>query len=361
VLPVSPWFGSSEMTITDPLRELPRAGGMPPVAGVLRAAPEDFRVDEDLGFAPDGEGEHVLLQVSKRNVNTDRVAQRIAQLAGVRPVDVGYAGLKDRNAVASQWLSVHLAGRKEPHWQALEDGELRVLAVARHRRKLRRGALHGNRFDIVVRALVGAPHDLEPRLARIAAECMPNYFGEQRFGRGGANLERASALFEGRLRERNPHKRGLYLSAARAQLFNLVLARRVQEGTWNHALPGDAMMLAGSRSYFVADAPDAEIERRVAAFDLHPSGPLWGRGEPPSRGQARLLEDEVLSGWEGWRAGLERFGLEQERRALRLVVRELAWELNGGALRLRFHLPAGTYATTVLRELVGNVEAERGD
>jgi tRNA pseudouridine13 synthase len=212
--------------------------------------------------------------------------------------------------------------------------------------------LSGNRFQIAVRQIEGDLSVLEARLARVAEHGVPNYFGEQRFGRGGNNLMRADGMLRGRFRERNRHKRGLYLSAARSWLYNRVLAVRVEEGSWNRPLPGDAMILDGRRGAFTADPLDQAILARCAAGEIHPSGPLWGRGERLCSGPVRESEDTVLGESLAWREGLEAAGLEQERRALRLPVREMQWTLEPELLRLAFRLDAGAYATAVLREIV---------
>jgi tRNA pseudouridine13 synthase len=330
-----------------------RSTGPPCAVGRIRAAAEDFRVDEVLGFEPDGHGDHAYLRVRKRDTNTEWLARQLARLAGVRSMDVGYAGLKDRRAVTTQWFSVCVAGRDEPDWRQMESDEVQVLEVARHARKLRRGALAGNTFEITVRELSGDRAAVEGRLARIAIEGVPNYFGEQRFGRGGANLERARAMFDGRLGRLRRHERSLYLSAARSWLFNLVVERRVEDGSWNRPLPGEVLMLDGTSSVFNIDEPDDEIRRRVDEQDIHPTGPLWGRGPLLTRGACRALEESVLAAQSSWRRGLEAAGLEQARRALRLRVRELGWAwLNQHSLVLRFELPAGGYATGVLREAI---------
>lgn len=325
----------------------------PEISGTIRVTPEDFQVDEDLGFEPDGAGEHVFLKVRKRNANTDWVARQIARVAGVRPGDVSYAGMKDRNAVTTQWFSVQLPGRDMPDWTPLQSDNLQVQSAVRNSRKLRRGALRGNRFMLVVRELSGTLSDLEARLQRIVTQGVPNYFGVQRFGHDAGNLDKAEALFKGTLKVRDRHIRGLYLSAARSHLFNQVLSQRVMGGTWNKALPGEALMLNGSHSVFVADTVDATIEQRLAAFDIHPTGPLWGRGTSMARDQALALEQSALADYATFRTGLEHAGLSQERRALRLTVADLTWEfIAGETIQLSFSLPAGTYATSVLRELV---------
>lgn len=323
----------------------------------MRAQPEDFFVDEVLGFEPDGEGEHVLLQVEKRNTNTQWLADQLAGFAGIPKRDVSYAGLKDRNAVTRQWFSLRLAGAPEPDWDNLPVDNVRVLQHARHRRKLRRGALQGNRFHLRVRELQGDLAALETRLQHIAQQGVPNYFGEQRFGHQGANLQQAVAMFQGK-RVKDRHKRSLYLSAARSFLFNELLSQRVARGDWNRAIAGDVMLLAGSNSYFVPEANDATIQQRLADFDIHPSGCLWGKGESPAQLEAAALERALAETHPVLCRGLEQAGLKQERRALRLPVADLHWNLAAAdqVLELRFTLPAGAYATSVLRELVVTAE-----
>ncbi|MDF9391211.1 MULTISPECIES: tRNA pseudouridine(13) synthase TruD [Methylococcus] len=333
--------------------DLPRAHGVLNCRGRLRVSPEDFRVDEILGFEPTGQGEHAFLHIRKTGENTDYVAQRIARLAGVKPMDVGYAGLKDRHAVASQWFSVALAGRPAPDWSALECESIAVLRHTRHDRKLKRGALASNRFRILVRGLEGACDGLEARCAAIRAAGVPNYFGPQRFGHGGRNLQEALRLFAEPRRRIDRNKRSLYLSAARSYLFNRILAHRVGHGSWNRAVEGDAFMFTGSNGFFLADNRDEDIQRRIEALTIHPSGTLWGTGDPVISGTALEMERAALAQCAEFREGLERCGLETARRALRLPVPDLAFAwIEDSACELTFSLPAGAYATTVLRELV---------
>ncbi len=322
----------------------------PAIRALLRARPEDFEVEEQLPFNLAGEGEHVWLKIRKRGVNTDRVAQALARAAGVPRRAVGYAGMKDRHAVAVQWFSVHLPGREAPSWDGLGTG-IEVFETVRHSRKLQVGALSGNRFGITLRECAGDRDGLLPRIEEIHHRGVPNYFGEQRFGRDSANVERARAMFAGEV-IRDRHLRGIYLSAARAFLFNEVLARRVADGTWNTPLDGEAFILDGSRSFFFDDGTDATLPQRLAQGDIHPSGPLWGKGEPPTRGVARALEEEIAARHSELAAGLAQADLRQERRALRVIPRELAADwLDAATLQLRFALPPGSYATAVLREL----------
>ncbi len=345
------------MTDYSELPDWPRASEKPVASAVIRSCPEDFQVDEVLNFAFDGEGEHLLVHVRKRHQNTADIAQKLARHAGVKVRDIGYAGLKDRNAVTTQWFSVWLPGKPDPDWSAFENDDLQILSSHRHRRKLQRGALQGNRFVIVLRDIefsgIADQQTLEQQLAVIQKQGVPNYFGEQRFGRGGKNLSEAAAMFNGR-RVKARHLRSLYLSSARSFLFNEVLAARITAGNWRQVLPGEVLMLAGSRSFFVADELNEEIEQRLMNGDVLPSGPLWGRGELASQQDAEVLEQNTLAGQAVYREGLETAGLKQERRALRLAVADFQWQWlpEGKNLQLCFELPSGCYATSVLRELI---------
>ncbi len=336
---------------------LPRAFGATDARGVIRADPADFFVEEIPPCEPDGEGEHVLLKIEKCGENTEWVARQLARLAAVPARDVSYAGLKDRHAVTRQWFSVRLAGRAEPEWRGLASETLKILETARHRRKLRRGALRGNRFIIRVRELTGERERLESRLRRIQQQGIPNYFGEQRFGRQGANLVHAQALFGGRLGRVGRLRRGLYISAARSLLFNQVLARRIELGNWNRLLPGECVALQGSRSRFHLEEPDVALQSRLDAMDIHPTGPLWGRGDAGVTAEAMEVESAALAGFADWRSGLERCGAVMERRALRAPVQAMSWEIAPDQLVVAFTLPKGSYATALLRECLDYSDA----
>lgn len=341
---------------------LPRAWtDAPPLHGTLRTVPEDFVVEEIASVEPEGEGEHLWLQIRKRGQNTAFVARELARLAGIHPREVGYAGLKDRHAVTTQWFSLP-DPRRQIDWRPgpLLDG-VELLQVRRHTRKLRRGTLAGNRFRIRLRAWQGDVDAAQALCARIVAAGVPNYFGEQRFGRAGGNLERAADLFRRSYRPQGRNERGLLLSAARSLLFNEVLAERVRRGDWNRILPGEAVLLDGSGSFFLVEGTDevAEAEARRARGDCHPSGPLWGRGRLPSRGEAGELEQRIAANHPLFCEGLEHAGLKQERRSLRLLPQALALDLEGGDPVLSFELPPGSYATVLLRELVDYRDATR--
>lgn len=336
---------------------LPRAHGEAVLSARIRTSPEDFFVEELPGFEPSGQGEHLLLTIEKRGMNTVFAAKRLAQWARVPEMAVSYAGLKDRHAVTRQRFSVHLPKKIAPDIAALESPDFHVLEHTWHSRKLPRGALAGNRFVLVLRQVQGDRDAIEERLRSIANRGVPNYFGEQRFGRGGDNVDQALAMFAGRRVRRE--ERTLLLSAARSELFNRVLAERVRADNWDLALDGEVWSLDGSRSVFGPESFTDALAARLAAFDIHPSGPLWGRGELRSRGEAAELETRALAGEQAaaLRRGLEAAGLEQERRALRLRPANLDWRwLDDESLELAFALPPGAYATVVLAEL-GDVDS----
>lgn len=336
------------------VQALSRAHGAPPLHGRLRAQPEDFIVEEALGYVADGAGEHVLLTVQKREANTAWVAQQLARFAGVDARSVGYAGRKDRHALTTQSFSVHLPGRSDPDWGALQLPGVRVLAAQRHGRKLKRGALDGNRFVLRIRAVTGERVAAEQRLARMRDVGVPNAFGAQRFGRGGDNADAARRMFAGRRVARA--EREMLLSAARAYLFNLVLDQRVRDGNWNLGMPGELWALAGSRAWFGPQNPDPALLLRLADFDIAPSGPLWGAGPSPAGDACARIEDAIADAHADLAQGLARAGLEHARRALRLDLRGLTWQWLDADLELRFALPAGAYATAVLRELLDDAD-----
>jgi tRNA pseudouridine13 synthase len=353
-----PGQGATQPKTWRSFHTLPRAYGMPPIRCRLRTEPADFVVDEILAFGPDGGGEHRLLKVRKTDCNTDWTARRIAGLAGVPHKVVGYAGLKDRRAVTTQWFSVHLGPRPEPDWSLLAADGIEVLESHAHKRKLRRGLLAGNAFELLLRDVTGAHDALRQRVDAIAQCGVPNYFGPQRFGRNDGNLHRAEAMFRGipaaddRGRRAGRHLTGLYLSAARAQLFNELLAARIERGDWRQALPGERLQLRGSHSHFLAETIDARLRARVADGDAQPTGPLFGAGEPLTAGAVAALEDAVRARFPEWQHGMIAAGLKQERRPLVLYPEGLRLDWPAAdQVRLRFTLPAGAYATALLREL----------
>lgn len=305
----------------------PRAAPIEQVAAAFKTEPADFRVAEHLDFDPDGSGEHLYLQIEKTNLTSAEVADWLAERYSLRPGDVGLAGMKDKHAITTQWFSLPIAENPPQNIQWHDDGRsLRTLTATRHSRKLRRGQLSRNDFQIrltqpgshvCIRTLTD--------LAALVAQGVPNYFGPQRFGRD--NVDQALGWLAQRRRRRvSAFKKGLYLSVLRSFLFNEVLAARVRHCNWKSCVEGDVLDLG------------------------HPTGPLWGRGRSGASLQAAEIEQLALAPYD-WLDDLEHAGVTQQRRPLVLMPSNFRCEQSeGGDLELSFSLPPGGYATVLLRE-----------
>jgi tRNA pseudouridine13 synthase len=331
--------------------EWPYAWGGPIGSGVIKAVVDDFIVEEILPFEPEGEGEHVFLHIEKCGENTEYVARLLARHAGVRQRDIGIAGLKDRHARTRQWFSVWLPGKEGPEWNGAETNTVKILQVVRHARKLKRGALSGNRFQITVRQWDGDKTLMEKRLRLIRQRGYPNYFGEQRFGRAGQNVIKALTLADGKKIKRE--QQSLLLSAARSFLFNQVLANRVEDHSWNRLLAGEMCQWQNSNSLFrIEECLQQELDR-LDAGEIHPTASLWGLGAENGSGVADFLEQAVMERYEELVDVVTQLGVEAGRRSLRVMPQQMQWEFSQDKqLVLRFVLPAGSYATALLRELV---------
>ncbi|PCJ37446.1 MAG: tRNA pseudouridine(13) synthase TruD [Cellvibrionales bacterium] len=291
----------------------------------LKTEPEDFVVVEEFDEASfSGCGEHVCLQIRKRGQNTRWIAAALAEVAGVAERDIGFCGMKDRRAITTQWFSVAHTDEWRMPTSAIPDCE--VLQVTRHQRKLRRGSHRGNHFTIRLRKVSSSVDvkQMDERLSLIATKGVPNYFGEQRFGIAGQNLLEADRLLRRGRQRKLGGRQGIFLSAARSYLFNRVLSARVKQESWSQRLEGET----------------------------EPQGPLWGRGRSCSRGELAALESQVLADFQPWCDAMEHLGLDQQRRDLLLRPSRFEWHWQGRDLYLSFALPVGTYATSVLRELL---------
>ena len=319
------------------LPQWPNAYPASGASATLKLLNEDFIVTELPLQLASGEGEHIWLEIEKNGANTAFVAQQLAEAASVQDRDVGYAGLKDRYAITRQWFSIYLPKGETPDLTQLQHPEFKVLSQSRHVKKLRPGDLQGNRFRIVLRDVTGDRDAIEANLKAVASQGVPNYFGAQRFGFEGGNVEQGRAMLAREVRVRNPKKKGIYLSAVRSFVFNEVLALRVQQGLWGKTLPGDVVDEAG-----------------------RPTGPLWGRGRVTTTDQAQTLENGVAERHATLCDGMEHAGLDQDRRVLEARPMDMSWEwLQANQLVLTFSLPAGSYATAVLNEILRTTEPDR--
>lgn len=325
--------------------------GQPESTAVIRSCPEDFQVIENLGFEPEGEGEHVFLYIRKTGENTDWVARQLANFAQISPRDVSYAGKKDRHAVTEQWFCAKFPIKRNLNWKLFGGDSIQVLNAVRHPRKLRLGTLKGNRFRLRLRQ-VSNLSALEKRIELISASGVPNYFGEQRFGNDFGNLEKGIALLKGEYQERQRHKKGMYISAVRSWLFNQLLSMRIEQGLWDTLLKGDALMLAESHSCFVADEIEPELMTRLVNSEVNLTGPMWGKGEMLAGLDAENWERSQSDNWKEIKGLLEQLSLKQERRSLRLKPAKMKFEpISDTECWIEFELPAGAFATSVLREI----------
>ncbi len=335
------------------LPDWPRAHGGPLSTVDFKRSPEDFLVDEVLGFEPAGDGEHDLLHIEKTDSNTAWLARQLARHAEIPARDVGYCGLKDRRSVSRQWFSVRRPSGAGTNWESLSLEGVRILRIERHERKLRPGSHAANRFSILLYHQEPLDMSFDDRFVEhssiVTTEGVPNYFGEQRFGREGANIELARRVFSGGRVKRE--QRSIAISSARSFLFNETLARRVADGNWNRLLPGDLAGLDGSASIFAVETVDTELLQRLSRHDIHPALSLWGEGAPRSSGKPAALECEVARKWPDLAEGLVSARVEAGSRPTRLVPGDWTCSSSPDGIEVRFTLRRGEFATALLREL----------
>ena len=330
------------------LNELNFAYDPPNSRGQIKSHPDDFCVEENLGFELTGEGEHLCLLIEKKLLNTEDMAKIIARALSLPLKAISYAGLKDKFAKTTQWFSLHLPGIADPNLECLVTDNYRVLKSMRHNKKLKIGALKGNDFIIKINPFNYDKDELLARIETIKINGVPNYFGPQRFGHHGSNLQRAQEVLLENKKIKNRHLRGIYYSAARSFLFNQIVSLRVGEKNWRLPVEGDLMMLAGSHSVFQTDTIDEELLKRVTEHDVFPAAPLWGVGKELLTKAALQIQHNAIEPWHQWCVALEAHGLQKSYRSMVLLPENLRFNENV----FTFSLPTGAFATTVLRELL---------
>jgi tRNA pseudouridine13 synthase len=319
--------------------------------GKIRCVPEDFVVDEVPAYPAAGHGGHLFVRFEKRGLTTREAVSLLASALGVNTRDVGVAGQKDKHAVTTQWASFERVAPEAA--LALEIPNVRVLAAIPHPHKLRTGHVRANRFVLVIREAtdIGAACEV---LAQLQRDGVPNYYGEQRFGIGERNVVRAFAMLRGESRgPRDRFERKMLMSALQSALFNQWLAERVVEQLYARPVLGDLLRKEDTGGLFINQDNDDAV-RRMEAWEVSPTGPMFGasmrrpEGEADAREQAIFaksgLTDEMLAAHA--KAG------EGTRRAARVQLTNCEVEQTEEGLRLVFELPAGAYATTVLREVM---------
>lgn len=323
---------------------------MPQGEAIFKKLPEDFIVTEQLGFELSGEGENLMLLIEKRQLNTQQVCEYLAKFFKKRLRDIGYAGLKDKQSISQQWFSVQLNRTAEIQLDNIETSEITVIKAIRHDKKLRVGALSANQFNIRLRD-INTTDDLNAKLSVIAKHGVPNYFGPQRFGIKGNNLNWFQRMVNGES-IRNKKLKGFALSAGRSYLFNQCVSQRIEIDQFDKVIEGDVFVLAGKNSYFCFDKNDTDYQQRLDTFDINISAPLYGGGESPAKQGSLDAEQEVAEKYSDWINTLSDNGLEHERRSIRLVPTDMSWRFTDNILDIQFSLPSGCFATSVLREVI---------
>lgn len=324
----------------------------PKQTALLKAECADFVVKEQLGYDMSGDGEFVAVKVRKTDCNTLFVGEQLAKFAGISARNMSYAGLKDRKAVTEQWFSLQMPGQPTPDFSQFSLEGVEILDVTRHQRKIRIGSLQGNHFEILLRN-VEETDELKVRLDFLAKNGFPNYFTEQRFGRDGNNLTQALRWANGEIKVKDRNKRSFYLSAARSEMFNLIVSKRMELNLEQQILVGDVLQLNGSHSWFVVDESEdlAQLQQRLAQQDVLLTAPLIGEEEK----SAVDFEHEIFAQHQALFALMRQERMKAARRPILMHPQYFQWQFEPNGLRLQFALPAGSYATALIRELV-NVE-----
>lgn len=322
--------------------------------GTIRSSANDFKVTEINNIECSGQGEHLWLYIEKINSNTDWIAKQLANICQVPRKRVSFAGLKDRNAITQQWFSIQLPKISDvDQIQSALPPEVIVKNAQRHHKKLKVGQLDNNQFEITIRDINGDRNNIEDNINQVKSFGVPNYFGPQRFGIDLGNISKAQDWFSGSYQPKTTHLKSLLISTSRSHIFNAIVAHRIKKNQWRNAIPGDILQLDGSRSWFhAADATEEEIKQRLAAFDLHITAAMWGENDVQSTDDCALIESHVAEQYDEYLHGLKKFRLRQDRRSIRINVSDLKYQWQDHDLILTFTLPPGSYATSVIREII---------
>lgn len=323
------------------ITKLPRALGDTSLRAKYRQTPEDFKVNELLGFNPSGTGDHIYLHIEKRELNTQAVMMDLAHQMRLKPVDMGYAGRKDKYAVTRQWFSAHAPKSLGIDVGSIQGSKYKILDSSRHTHKLRTGQLIGNEFQIQLVDVEGSAELLKQRFESISKQGFPNYFGPQRFGRDGQNLSRGQSMLSGNLRVKDRNQRSMYLSACRSFLFNEILAERIRLNNWQQAIEGD---------FF--EAIELPTEAGVGVEEELLCGPMVGDGDSRVTGEALIIENRVMSEFPELVKGIANSRVKWQRRPFKVMPLQTGYQENTDGLLLTFTLPKGCFATSLLRELL---------
>ncbi|MGC9493667.1 tRNA pseudouridine(13) synthase TruD [Vibrio genomosp. F10] len=344
--------------MSDVLSQFHYLHGKPSAKAKLKAKAEDFKVSEDLGYEFTGSGEHLMIRIRKTGENTSFVANELAKACQVKSKDISWAGLKDRHAVTEQWLSVHLPTGETPDFSAFlaQYPSIEILDTQRHNKKLRPGDLAGNDFEITLSDVTNVEQVIE-RIEKIEKLGVPNYFGSQRFGHQGNNLEEARRWGRDNVRTRNQNQRSLYLSSARSWIFNKIVSARIEQGVFDTLLVGD--VVSGSESGLVTEDNIASLQQALSRKDIQITAAMAGDNELPTKGKAQELELPNLDSEPDLMALIRGNRMRHDRRAVLLQPKNFTWTHNENSVTLTFSLDSGSFATSIVRELVEDEVVER--
>lgn len=355
----------SSLFFQERLKNLLTLNKKPLINATIRQSVNDFQVNEELSFETSGEGEHLFLLIEKRQCNTDWVAKSLQQYFQLRSQDIGYAGKKDKHAITRQWFSCHLPG-KNIDVELLEkeffsNENLKLIELTRHNKKLRKGSVLANHFTIKLTNLSGEVNNdtIDKVIKKLKTQGFPNYFGYQRFGHNAENLSKANLLLTGKIKIRSKNKKGLYLSAARSFLFNQLLSERIHLKNFTTPVSGDCFNINGSQSYFYENPITRQTIERLTNGEIHISGNLTSQKESATRLEARKIESDIESEFPEWIKGFQHFKMSAARRAFRVIPQNLIVNhLAKTEMLLQFSLPSGSFATSLLREIVNLTDAK---
>lgn len=323
----------------------------PTLSACIKEQAEDFEVIENLGFEPSGDGEHLFLWIEKSGCTTSELIRVLSESLQVPEKLISSSGLKDKLAVTRQWISIHLPSVRDiPDIETPQN--IQILDADWHHKKLRTGTHRSNHFKIVAQKVNGEIEPLKKVVALIRKQGFANYFGEQRFGVKGDNVELALRKL-GSKKKLGRYQKSLYLSALRSDLFNQILHHRIASGYWESPLSGDLWMLNGSQSHFQQPL-DEQILTRYHSGDLHSAISLYGTGDNLLVDQARALEDQVFSsGIDSCRI-LERYAVRRAYRPHRCIPENLVvnFDLAEQVLTISVTLPRGVFMTTLLQHMM---------
>lgn len=324
------------------------------IGGNIKKTPEDFVVEEIPVYQPEGEGEHLFVHITKKGITTKEVQKALAGIYHVNTRDVNFAGIKDKQAIASQYFSVWLKNKenKELAYKLEEELPLKINSLTYHRKKIKQGHLLANAFNIKISQPEYSPEQAITQIQHIIdiihRKGLPNFYGQQRFGIEGDNAQKGYEILTGKRKEKNKWFRRFLLSAYQSHLFNHYLVLRINQGLYEKIMEGDIAKKHDTGGLFVVENK-IEEQKRLENKEICYTGPIFGKKMKATKGEAAQLEEKILAdNHVAWEDLLQAKLNGTRRQGIIIPVIQANKEEEG--IRLRFTLPKGAYATIVLRE-----------